>query len=82
MVRIRNGFDKDGEALMTTASSPMKPVRRFKALQDGPDRTAQPGFLMMVAGAVADLRNPTNISGRLSRTEAVMQRQPVRCTAG
>jgi uncharacterized protein (TIGR02391 family) len=58
LVRLRRGLEVDGEALMTTAFSPTKPILRFNDVQDETDRNEQRGFMMMFAGAVAGLRNP------------------------
>ena len=58
-VRMRSGRDDlDGTTLMETVFSPKNPVLAFNALSDESDRNEQKGFMMMMSGAVAGLRNP------------------------
>jgi len=59
LVRMRSSVDdKDGTALMEFVFSPNNPVLKFNALADSSDRDEQKGFMMMMSGAVAGLRNP------------------------
>jgi len=58
-VRLRSGVDdKDGTNLMEFVFSPKSPILRFNDLADDSDRNEQKGFMMMMSGAVAGLRNP------------------------
>ncbi|WP_412773526.1 TIGR02391 family protein [Nitrobacter sp.] len=58
-VRLRSGVDnKDGMELMEFVFSPKQPLLAFNALKDDSDRNEQKGFMMMLSGAVAGLRNP------------------------
>jgi len=59
LVRMRSGVeDKDGSALMEFVFSPKNPILRFNKLEDTSDIDEQKGFMMMLSGAVAGLRNP------------------------
>ena len=59
LVRMRSGVeDKDGSALMEAVFSPKNPVLKFNQLADASDIDEQRGFMMMLSGAVAGLRNP------------------------
>jgi uncharacterized protein (TIGR02391 family) len=59
LVRLRSEIeDKDGSALMEFVFSPKNPVLKFNALSDQSDIDEQRGFMMMMSGAVAGLRNP------------------------
>ena len=59
LVRMRSGVeDKDGSALMEAVFSPKNPVLKFNQLADTSDIDEQKGFMMMLSGAVAGLRNP------------------------
>lgn len=58
-VRLRSGVDdRDGTDLMEHVFSAKKPVLAFNDLKDESDRNEQKGFMMMLSGAVAGLRNP------------------------
>jgi uncharacterized protein (TIGR02391 family) len=58
-VRLRSGVDDvDGSALMERVFSPKNPVLKFNPLADQSDLDEQKGFMMMLSGAVAGLRNP------------------------
>lgn len=58
-VRLRSGVeDRDGDALMTFVFSVKEPILAFNELKDENDRNEQKGFMMMLSGAVAGLRNP------------------------
>jgi uncharacterized protein (TIGR02391 family) len=57
-VRMRSGVELDGAALMQKVFSPNSPVLRFNDLADQNDKDEQLGFMMMLSGAVAGLRNP------------------------
>lgn len=58
-VRLRSGVtDKDGTPLMEFVFSPKNPILKFNSLADESDRNEQKGFMMMMSGAVAGLRNP------------------------
>jgi uncharacterized protein (TIGR02391 family) len=58
-VRLRSGVDdRDGMGLMEYVFGPKSPVLAFNGLQDDSDRDEQKGFMMMLSGAVAGLRNP------------------------
>jgi uncharacterized protein (TIGR02391 family) len=43
---------------MTSAFSANNPILRFNDLKDDSDRNEQRGFMMLLQGAVAGLRNP------------------------
>lgn len=59
LVRLRSGEDgKDGTSLMESVFSPKNPILKFNALADQSDLDEQKGFMMMLSGAVAGLRNP------------------------
>ena len=59
LVRLRSGVEeRDGAALMEFVFSPGNPILKFNALADQSDRDEQKGFMMMMSGAVAGLRNP------------------------
>lgn len=59
LVRMRSGIDgKDGSALMEVVFSPKSPILKFNQLSDQSDMDEQKGFMMMLSGAVAGLRNP------------------------
>ena len=59
LVRMRSGVeDKDGSALMEAVFSPKNPVLKFNQVVDQSDIDEQKGFMMMLSGAVAGLRNP------------------------
>lgn len=59
LVRMRSGVeDKDGSALMEAVFSPKNPILKFNQLADASDIDEQKGFMMMMSGAVAGLRNP------------------------
>jgi len=58
LVRLRSGESKDGANLMEFVFNPNNPVLKFNALADESDRNEQLGFMKMLAGAVAGLRNP------------------------
>jgi len=59
LVRMRSGVeDKDGNALMEAVFSPKNPILKFNQLADASDIDEQKGFMMMLSGAVAGLRNP------------------------
>jgi uncharacterized protein (TIGR02391 family) len=59
LVRMRSGVeDKDGSALMEAVFSPKNPILKFNQLADASDINEQKGFMMMMSGAVAGLRNP------------------------
>lgn len=59
LVRMRSGIeDKDGITLMETVYSPKNPILKFNKLTDTSDINEQKGFMMMLSGAVAGLRNP------------------------
>jgi uncharacterized protein (TIGR02391 family) len=59
LVRLRSDVeDKDGSALMEFVFSPKSPVLKFNSLSDQSDIDEQRGFMMMMSGAVAGLRNP------------------------
>jgi len=59
LVRMRSGVeDKDGSALMEAVFSPKNPILKFNQLADISDIDEQKGFMMMMSGAVAGLRNP------------------------
>lgn len=59
LVRMRSGVeDKDGSALMEAVFSPKNPILKFNQLADASDIDEQKGFMMMLSGAVAGLRNP------------------------
>jgi len=71
LVRLRSGVDdKDGVALMEAVFNPSTPVLKFNDLADQSDRDEQRGFMMMLSGAVAGLRNP--------RAHRLMQDDPER----
>jgi uncharacterized protein (TIGR02391 family) len=58
-VRLRSGVeDRDGDALMSFVFSVKDPILVFNELKDENDRNEQKGFMMMLSGAVAGLRNP------------------------
>jgi uncharacterized protein (TIGR02391 family) len=58
-VRLRSGRDDlDGTTLMEQVFNPKQPLLRFNDLADQSDRDEQKGFMMMLSGAVAGLRNP------------------------
>jgi uncharacterized protein (TIGR02391 family) len=58
-VRLRSGVgDKDGSNLMEFVFNPKNPVLKFNVLADQSDADEQRGFMMMLSGAVAGLRNP------------------------
>jgi uncharacterized protein (TIGR02391 family) len=58
-VRLRSGVeDRDGDALMSFVFSVKDPILAFNELKDENDRNEQKGFMMMLSGAVAGLRNP------------------------
>lgn len=58
-VRLRSGVDdKDGTHLMELVFNPSNPVLKFNPLADDSDKNEQRGFMMMMSGAVAGLRNP------------------------
>lgn len=59
LVRLRSGIDdKDGTKLMEFVFSPNNPILKFNSLSDDSDKDEQKGFMMMLSGAVAGLRNP------------------------
>jgi uncharacterized protein (TIGR02391 family) len=59
LVRMRSGVeDKDGSALMEAVFSPKNSILKFNRLVDQSDVDEQKGFMMMMSGAVAGLRNP------------------------
>lgn len=59
LVRLRSGEDgKDGTSLMEFVFSPKNPILKFNALADQSDHDEQKGYMMMLSGAVAGLRNP------------------------
>ncbi len=59
LVRMRSGVeDKDGSTLMEAVFSPKNPILKFNKLTDASDIDEQKGFMMMLSGAVAGLRNP------------------------
>jgi len=59
LVRMRSGVeDKDGSTLMEAVFSPKNPILKFNKLADTSDIDEQKGFMMMLSGAVAGLRNP------------------------
>lgn len=59
LVRMRSGIDdKDGTKLMESVFSPNNPILKFNDLADESDKDEQRGFMMMLSGAVAGLRNP------------------------
>lgn len=59
LVRMRSGVeDKDGSTLMEAVFSPKNPILKFNKLADASDIDEQKGFMMMLSGAVAGLRNP------------------------
>lgn len=58
-VRLRSGVeDRDGTKLMEYVFSPNSPILAFNELKDDSDKDEQKGFMMMLSGAVAGLRNP------------------------
>ena len=58
-VRLRSGIDdKDGTQLMEFVFNPSNPILKFNLLVNESDRNEQRGFMMMMSGAVAGLRNP------------------------
>lgn len=58
-VRLRSSVDdRDGSGLMEYVFNPKNPVLAFNELKDDSDRDEQKGFMMMLSGAVAGLRNP------------------------
>jgi uncharacterized protein (TIGR02391 family) len=58
-VRLRSGEEqRDGTELMEFVFSPKNPILAFNDLKDESDRNEQKGFMMMLSGAVAGLRNP------------------------
>jgi uncharacterized protein (TIGR02391 family) len=58
-VRLRSGIeDRDGTSLMEFVFNPKNPFLVFNDLKDDSDRDEQKGFMMMLSGAVAGLRNP------------------------
>lgn len=68
-VRLRSAVhDRDGTELMEYVFNPKKPVLAFNELKDESDRNEQKGFMMMLSGAVAGLRNPR--AHRLVRDDA------------
>lgn len=59
LVRLRSGEDgKDGTTLMEYVFSPKNPILKFNTLTDQSDFDEQKGFMMLLSGAVAGLRNP------------------------
>jgi len=59
LVRLRSGIeDLDGIKLMEKVFSPNSPVLKFNKMADESDKDEQKGFMMMLSGAVAGLRNP------------------------
>jgi uncharacterized protein (TIGR02391 family) len=58
-VRHRSAVsDRDGTTLMEFVFNPKNPILKFNALADQSDLDEQKGFMMMMSGAVAGLRNP------------------------
>lgn len=58
-VRLRSGVDdRDGTELMEYVFSAKSPILAFNDLKDESDRNEQRGFMMMLSGSVAGLRNP------------------------
>ncbi len=59
LVRLASGVDdKDGTHLMEFVFNPKTPILKFNGLADQSDLDEQRGFMMMLSGAVAGLRNP------------------------
>jgi uncharacterized protein (TIGR02391 family) len=58
LVRLRSSDSRDGVPLMEFVFNPTNPVLRFNDLADESDRNEQLGFMKMLSGAAAGLRNP------------------------
>ena len=59
ILRQVDGRELDGSTLMTTAFSANKPLIRLNMLETDTDRNIQQGFMMIMAGAMIGIRNPT-----------------------